>query len=202
MTWRPRRLWRGRIRHHGQVSDDEILVSVDVEASGPSPSTGSLIAIGACLVDDPEVAVYILLKPIDGLPWSDAAQRVHRLEREMLEAEGLEPPLAIGRFDAWLTEVSAGRRPVFVGWNAAFDWLFMADYFARYLGRNPFGPAPLDVKAYLMGRDRLERWADTRRHLVAERYGEIEPLTHHALDDARQQAAFFRRLLEQDDQPA
>ena len=47
----------------------EIRISVDVEASGPSPSTGSLLSIGACLVDDLDVAFYRELQPIAGLAW-------------------------------------------------------------------------------------------------------------------------------------
>ena len=31
---------------------DEVWFSVDVETSGPTPSSGSLIAIGACRMDD------------------------------------------------------------------------------------------------------------------------------------------------------
>jgi hypothetical protein len=58
------------------------------------------------------------------------------------------------------------------------------------------------MKAYVMGRHLLARWADTRRQALNELYGEAEPLTHHALDDARQQAAFIRRVLGQDDQEA
>jgi ribonuclease T len=182
-------------------ADEEVLISVDIEASGATPSTGSLIAIGACLVDDPATAIYLELRPLPGLPWSEKAERVHRLSRDKLEREGLEPSAAMEQFEAWVSDVSVGRRAVFVGWNAGFDWMFTADYFERFLGRNPFGIAPLDIKAYLMGRDRLSRWADTRRSAVAERYGEVEPLSHHALEDARQQAAFIRPLLQQDDQP-
>lgn len=183
------------------MADDEILISVDIEASGPSPSMGSLIAIGACLIEDPDTALYLELKPQPGLPWSEEAQKVHGLSQVGLLQRGLDAPEAMRQLESWLTDVAAGRRPVFVGWNAGFDWMFVADYFARFLGRNPFGIAPLDIKAYLMGRDRLSRWADTRRSAVAERYGEVEPLSHHALEDARQQAAFIRPLLEQDDQP-
>jgi ribonuclease T len=193
---------RAVLRQDGRVSvDDEILISVDIEASGPTPSTGSLIAIGACLVDDPATAIYLELRPLPG-PWSERAERVHRLSRSKLERDGLEPSVAMEQFADWVADVSVGRRAVFVGWNAGYDWMFTADYFERFLGRNPFGIAPLDIKAYLMGRDRLSRWADTRRSVVAERYGEVEPLTHNALDDARQQAEFIRRLLQQDDQPA
>jgi DNA polymerase III epsilon subunit-like protein len=184
------------------VESPEVLVSVDIEASGPSPSTGSLIAIGACLVDDPDVSLYLHLKPLPGVPWSEEAQRVHGLSQVGLLQRGLDAPEAMRRLDAWLSEVSVGRQPVFAGWNAGFDWMFVADYFERYLGRNPFGIAPLDFKAYLMGRDRLTRWADTRRSVVAERYGQVEPVTHNALDDARRQATFIRRLMRQDDQTA
>ena len=181
--------------------DEEVLVSIDVEASGPTPSMGSLIAIGACLVDDPDVSLYLELKPQPGLPWSDEAQRVHKLSQVALLQRGLHPPEAMRSFDVWVRENCAGRQPVFVGWNAAFDWMFVADYFWRYLGRNPFGIAPLDIKAYVMGRDQLKNWADTRRIALATRYGETEPLTHNALEDARTQARFIARLLRQDDQP-
>ncbi len=194
---------KAALRQDGRVpADQEILISVDIEASGPTPSTGSLIAIGACLVNDPATAIYLELRPLPGLPWSERAERVHLLPRAKLVREGLAPSVAMAQFGDWVAEASAGYRAVFVGWNAGYDWMFTADYFERFLGRNPFGIAPLDIKAYLMGRDRLSRWADTRRSVVAERYGEVEPLTHNALDDARQQAAFIRRLLQQDDQPA
>ena len=188
--------------HHVGVTTSEVLVSVDIEASGPSPSVGSLIAIGACLVDDPDVTLYLELKPQPGLPWSVEAEKVHGLSQVRLLQRGLDAPEAMRRLESWLTEVGQGRQPVFAGWNAGFDWMFVADYFERFLGRNPFGIAPLDIKAYLMGREGLPRWTDTRRSAVAARYGGMEPLNHNALDDARQQAAFFGRLLRQDDRPA
>jgi hypothetical protein len=73
--------------------------------------------------------------------------------------------------------------------------MFVADYFERYVGRNPFGFAPLDMKAYIMGLHQLTRWSDTQRVQLNARYGAAEPMSHNALDDARQQAAFFRRVL-------
>jgi ribonuclease T len=189
------------VGHDGRrMSDDEVLVSVDIEASGPTPSTGSLIAIGACLVDDEETAFYVLVKPLAGLPWTQSAERVHRLDRARVEAEGLDPAAAMTQFRAWVDGVADGRRPVFVGWNAGFDWMFVADYLERFGGGNPFDIAPLDMKAYVMGRHGLARWADTRRGALDSRYGPAEPLTHQALEDARQQAVFIRRVLRQDDQ--
>jgi ribonuclease T len=182
------------------VTDEEVFISVDVEASGPTPSAGSLIAIGACLVDELDVAFYTLIKPLAGLEWRESAEKVHRLSREQVDRDGLEPSAAIEAFGLWVESVVGDRHAVFVGWNAGFDWMFVADYFERYVGHNPFGVAPLDMKAYVMGRHRLPRWADTRRQALDGLYGRADPLTHQALEDARKQAAFVRRLLEQDDQ--
>ena len=174
----------------------EVLVSVDIETSGQSPSVGSLLSIGACLVVDPRVELYVELKPISDRPWSDEAARVHRLDRARLEREGLFPEAAMDRFAAWLDEACGKEsRPIFVGFNAPFDWMFVADYFWRYIGHNPFGVSALDLKAYYMGRERVTRWSETRRVFVDQRLGMETDHSHHALDDARGQAAVARMLL-------
>lgn len=185
-------------RHDARVSDDEVLVSVDIEASGPSPGTGSMLSIGACLVEDPQVGIYLELKPLPGLPWRDDAHAVHQLDRSHLEQNGLEPSDAMAALEAWLANVAGDRRPVFVGFNAPFDWMFVADYFHRCLGRNPFGIAALDLKSYYMARDRIAAWAETSRRHVAQRYPVPTPHTHNALDDARGQAELALLLLQED----
>jgi DNA polymerase III epsilon subunit-like protein len=160
----------------------ETWISVDVETSGPTPATGSLIAIGACLVNHPEEAIELLLRPDPALPWSDEAETVHHLGRDFLGRVGLEP---------------AGSRPVFVALNAPFDWMFVADAAWRHLGRNPFGTSALDIKALYMGRhlDEVEHWRHTSRLKMLERYPVDLPHTHDALDDAREQAAICRAIL-------
>jgi DNA polymerase III epsilon subunit-like protein len=103
-------------------------------------------------------------------------------------------------FAEWLEEVAPeGSAPVFVGFNAPFDWMFVADYFHRFLGRNPFGISAIDLKSVYMGRDGVRDWSQTtKRHVLA-----VHPVsrihTHHALDDARMQAQLASALL---DRPA
>jgi ribonuclease T len=177
-----------------QEESEEALISVDVEASGPSPGTGSLISIGACLIEDPEVGLYLELQPLPELPWSDEAALVHGLDRQRLDREGLPPARALERLEEWLERTCPGQRPVFVGFNAGFDWMFVADYFERYLGRNPFGPAALDIKSYYMGRERVERWSETTHRHVRRRFPVSAEHTHNALDDAREQAALMKLL--------
>ncbi|MBP1705539.1 MAG: DEDDh exonuclease [Chloroflexi bacterium] len=177
----------------------ETWISVDVEASGPTPGTGSLLAIGACLVERPEETIELMLRPDPALPWRADAEAVHGLSRERLDREGLEPKVAMEQLARWLERVvPPGSRPVFVAFNAAFDWMFVADYAWRHLGRNPFGISALDIKALYLGRhlDSVGRWAATTREQVLERYPVDLPHTHRALDDAREQAAICRRILE------
>ena len=176
----------------------ETWISVDVEASGPTPATGSLIALGACLVERPEQGIELLLRPDPELPWEAEAEAVHGLDRDELLREGLEPAAAMEAFETWLVQVvPGGSRPVFVALNAPFDWMFVADAAWRHLGRNPFGASALDLKALYLGRhlDTVGRWRDTSRVRMLERYPVGLPHTHHALDDAREQAAICRAIL-------
>jgi DNA polymerase III epsilon subunit-like protein len=177
----------------------ETWISVDVEASGPAPHAGSLLAIGACLVDDEAQGIELLLRPEPGMPWSADAQAIHGLDRATLERDGLEPAQAMADLERWVHAVTPeGSRPVFVGLNAPFDWMWVADAFWRHLGRNPFGPSALDIKSLYLGRYLGEglRWADTGRARMLERYPVTLPHPHTALADAREQAVLCRRILE------
>ena len=174
----------------------EVFVSVDIEASGPSPSTGSLISIGACLVHDPDVGFYVELKPLPDRPWREDAAAIHGLDRETLDRDGLSPEAAMEQFAAWLADACpSDAQPIFVGFNTPFDWMFVADYFWRYLGRNPFGISGLDLKAYYMARAGVEHWTETSRSHIDRWLGMDEDHNHHALDDARGQARLARALL-------
>jgi DNA polymerase III epsilon subunit-like protein len=176
----------------------EVLISVDIETSGESPSAGSLLSIGACPVDDPTTAIYLELKPDPDRPWSLEAQGVHGLTADRLERDGLEPAAAMRQLEDWVLTVAAGRWPVFVGFNAPFDWMFVADAFWRHLGRNPFGISALDLKSLYMGHTGVARWQETRKLDIEERLDIHFEQTHNALDDARDQALLARVLLRHD----
>ena len=176
---------------------EERWISVDVETSGPTPGTGSLLAIGACLVDRPEIGFSIELLPDPDLPWSDTAEQIHGLSRSHLARVGREPAAAMAAFVAWVEEQAGDARPVFVAFNATFDWMWVAEYAWRYVGRNPFGVSGLDLKALYLGREfpAVRRWAETTSDHVRRRHPIDQPHTHLALDDAREQAALCRAIL-------
>ncbi len=176
------------------VIRDEAYISVDVETSGPNPSTFSMLSIGACRVDDPVCNFYIELQPANdnAIP---GALAISDLSMETLTQEGIPPEQAMRRFATWLDEnVLSTERPIFVAFNAPFDWMFVNDYFHRYLEYNPFGHSALDIKAFYMGLTGVT-WARTSMKYLHRRYLNGRELTHNALRDAQDQADLFAQIL-------
>lgn len=172
----------------------EVFISVDLEASGPTPRGYSILSIGACLVEHPDTAFYIELKPEFG-GVDERALAISGLDLGALERDGADPSDALHEFARWVDRVvPEGSVPVFVAFNAAFDWMFIEDAFQRHVGRNPFGHSALDVKAYYMGMAGAT-WAQTSMRYLSPRYLGGRHLTHNALGDARDQAELFRALL-------
>lgn len=169
----------------------ERYISVDIETSGPIPGEFSLLAIGACDVDRPELTFECQLQP--SAPNADPeALAVCGLSLETLEKNGLAPQAAMEAFADWLATVHAADETlVFVGFNAPFDWSFINYYFHRYAGTNPFGFSALDIKAYYMGRRRCA-WTETRSSRMAEVLRPRRTGSHQAKEDALYQAELFR----------
>ncbi len=171
----------------------ETLISVDVETAGPHPSGYSLLSIGACLADDPAQGFYVELKPVNEAITTEALS-IGGLTLEHLTESGVDPAEAMTRFEDWVAGVvQEGDVPVFLGFNAAFDWMFVCDYFQRYLGRNPFGHTAIDIKSYYLGLAGGS-WAETSLRFLSPRYLDGRPLSHNALGDARDQAALFAAI--------
>jgi DNA polymerase III epsilon subunit-like protein len=178
----------------GWKEDLEACISVDVETAGPNPGQYSLLSIGACMVCDPGRTFYAELQPVNEA-FEPKALRISGLSLEKLAERGLPPAEAMARFETWVKEqVPEGRRPVFVAFNAPFDWMFVNDYFHRYIGRNPFGHTAIDMKALYMGMAGVS-WEETSMRHVSARYRDTRKLTHHALQDALDQAEIFRKML-------
>jgi ribonuclease T len=172
----------------------EAYISVDVETAGPNPSQYSLLSIGACVVCDPQRTFYVELQPVNEnfLP---SALSISGLSMETLAERGFAPAEAMARFEIWAEEqVPEGQRPIFVAFNAPFDWMFVNDYFHRTIGQNPFGHSAIDIKAFFMGMAGIS-WEETTMRHIATRYSDTRKLTHHALQDAVDQARLFRNML-------
>lgn len=171
----------------------EVFISVDVETSGPIPGEYSLLTIGAVNVDDESRTFECAIKPLNRNA-DPKALEVTGLSLEELERTGLSAQVAMNGFAEWLDDlVGNAATPVFVGFNAPFDWSFVNYYFHRFVGANPFGFSALDIKAYYMGVTGCN-WSDTRSSAVAARLKPQRSGNHNALSDALYQAELFRLI--------
>ncbi len=172
----------------------ECYISVDIETTGPVPSLYSMYELGACLVRDDATTFSEELTLVTDAYVTDYLTACGRTIGE-LRRRGSDPAAVMRRFAAWIESVSVGQTPVFVGLNAAFDWMFVSWYFESFVGKNPFGHnGCLDIKAYYAGMTHCQ-WADAKRRRIADRFRSPRPHTHAALDDAREQAEMFRKMV-------
>ena len=145
--------------HRDRAASLEAYVSVDVETAGPNPSQYSLLSIGACLVADPQRTFYVELQPVNG-NFTPEALAVSGLSLEELAERGLPPAEAMARFETWLeAQAPSGRQPIFVAFNAPFDWMFVNDYVQpadclSLPGAEPLRPCRPRPEGFLHGTDR------------------------------------------------
>jgi ribonuclease T len=178
---------------------NETYICVDVETAGPIPGQYALLSIGACLVDEPAITFYIELKP-DRSASLPEAMAISGLSLDELAESGRDPQSAMQAFADWIEKVvPAENKRVFVALNAPFDWMFIADYFYRYLGHNPFGHSALDIKALYMGFAGVS-WAETSMKHISTHLLQEKHLVHNALRDAQDQAEIFSEILKKSSQ--
>ncbi|MDX3132039.1 exonuclease domain-containing protein [Streptomyces europaeiscabiei] len=182
-----------------------LYISVDVEADGPIPGPYSMLSFGAAVAGrqdadgftaaDPLARTfYRELRPIstDFVP---EALAVSGLDRERLATEGTEPGAALRQFASWVREVSTGAQPVMCGYPASYDWTFLYWYLIRFTGESPFGHSGcLDMKTLYATKAGVPLRSVAKgampRHLLSRRRH-----THHALDDAIEQADLLANLM-------
>jgi ribonuclease T len=190
-------MWMRKL--YNQSMQNETYICVDVETAGPVPGQYAMLSIGACLVEDLSVAFYIELKPDRSASLPEAIA-ISGLSLEALTESGRDPQAAMQAFADWIDRVvPPGNKRVFVALNAPFDWMFISDYFHRYLGRNPFGHSALDIKALYMGFAGVS-WAETSMKHISSHLLQEKHLMHNALRDAQDQAEIFNEILKQSQQ--
>jgi|ERR1041384_6096774 DNA polymerase III epsilon subunit-like protein len=171
----------------------ECYFSVDIESSGPIPGKFSMLSLGACVVGRPQEGFYVEFKPIskDFVP---DALKVSGFDLGRLEKEGQAPQTAMGEFRNWVQKTAGNDKPIFVGFNACYDWQFVNWYLESFAGGNPFGFGGIDIKSYYMGLSGLP-WSKTSSSQLPPEFQPDTVQTHNALDDARAQASIFKKLL-------
>lgn len=206
----------GHVRDNESLSGDrgshseakvDAYFSADIETDGPIPGPYSILSFaivyagsfdGTQFVRPSEYdrSFYAELRPISN-DFQQEALDVNGLDRGQLLLSGTEPTKAMLDAALWVKEIAGTRNPVLVAYPLSFDWTWLYWYFVRF---SPVG-SPFDysrcfdiktafaVKAHLpisaSGRSRIPRNLRPQR-----------PHTHHALDDAVEQAEIFANIFE------
>lgn len=185
----------------------DIYFSADVETDGPIPGPYSILSFALVFAGtfdgrqferstNYEDVFYRELKPISD-NFDPEALRVNGLDRAQLVKEGCDPGKAMTDAYAWIAGHAGEKKPVMVAYPLCFDWSWLYWYFIQFCPNgSPFGYSRcFDVKTAvamstltpmsLAGRSRL------RGDLLSQRKH-----THHAIDDAIEQAEIFANLFQ------
>jgi hypothetical protein len=176
----------------------ELYVSTDVETDGLIPGPHSLLSFGsaAYLADKTLIATFSAnLETLPGASGHPATMDWWATQPAAWAAcrQNLQPPEeAMAAYVAWLKQLPG--RPVFVGYPAGFDFLFVYWYLIRFTGESPFSHSALDIKSYAMAVLKTEFRATVKR-TMPKRWFDPHCHTHVALDDAIEQGALFCNML-------
>lgn len=181
--------------------------SADVETDGPIPGPFSMLSFALVYAGrfdgkvftrptSYERSFYRELQPISKNFQADALS-INGLDRDYLCENGHLPALAMAEAYEWIRQIAGNAKPVLVAYPLSFDWAWLYWYFVQYSKfGSPFGYSRcFDIKTALAvksrttiseaGRSRLPKG------LVSDRIH-----THHALDDAVEQAEIFANVFE------
>jgi hypothetical protein len=185
----------------------DVYFSADVETDGPIPGPFSMLSFAlvyAGTFDGKHFAppqdftrtFYRELKPISE-NFQLEALRANGLDRDKLLREGAAPELAMTEAGRWIKSITDDAKPVLVAYPLSFDWAWLYWYFIRFAAEgSPFNHSlcfdmktAFAVKASVpiseAGRSRLlPSLRPQRKH------------THHALEDAIEQAEIFTKIFQ------
>ena len=176
----------------------ELYVSTDCETDGPIPGPHSMLSFASAvytadkeLVDTFSVNLE-LLPGAAGAPETMAFWAKNPRAWEACRTNPESPESAMPRYSRWL-EALPGK-PIFVGYPAAFDFLFVYWYLIRFAGRSPFSHSALDIKTFAMA-ILGTGYREVSKRTMPRRWLPDVPHTHIALDDAIEQGLVFCNML-------
>ena len=176
----------------------EIYVSTDVETDGPIPGPHSMLSFGSAAYLANKTLIGTFTANLETLPgangepktmeWWLSQPEAWKASRTNLQ----EPADAMSSYLSWLKSLEG--KPVFVGYPAGFDFLFIYWYLIRFTGESPFSFSALDIKSYAMAMLKSEYKQAVKRNMP-KRWFDSLPHSHVALDDAIGQGALFCNML-------
>ena len=185
----------------------DVYFSADVETDRPIPGPFSILSFGLVYAGPfdghqfrrpakPIKHFYRELRPISE-DFQPEALQVNGLDRERLCREGESPELAMTEAASWVKKVAGNGKPVLVAYPLCFDWAWLYWYFIRFSEHgSPFNHSRcFDIKTAFALKAEIPIASASRSKLLAS-LRPNRPHTHHALDDAIEQAEIFANIFE------
>ena len=208
-TMRPKPTRSAKTATQLPIKRVDVYFSADVETDGPIPGPFSMLSFALVYAGrfdgqsferptDFQLNTYHELKPISE-EFHEEALRVNRLERRRLCEEGEDPVDAMTEASSWVKKIAGGARPVLVAYPLSFDWTWLYWYFMSFSkDGSPFNHSScFDLKTAYAVKAGIPI-AEAGRSNLDETLRPGGKHTHHALDDAREQAQVFVNLFEWD----
>jgi hypothetical protein len=182
----------------------EIYVSTDIEADGPIPGPHSMLsfASAAYRADKTMLGTFtrnlVTLKGAAPHPKTEAWWKTQPQAWAACRVDVRPPEEAMPEYVAWLRGLPG--KPVFVGYPAAYDFMFVYWYIMRFVDDSPFSHSALDIKTFAMCLLGSE-YRETTKKTMPRQWFDAVPHTHVALDDALEQGALFCNMLRDSKHP-
>ena len=129
---------------------DEIYVSTDMEADGPLPGPHSMLSLGSAAFTDSGDLVATFRANLKPLPGSKPDPQTMKWWSGQPEAwirateNPRDPATVMKEYAEWLKALPG--KPLFVGYPANYDFLFVYWYLMSFTKESPFGFQALDIK--------------------------------------------------------
>lgn len=183
------------------ASKIEIYVSTDIEADGPIPGVNSMLSFGSAAFLADKTLVSTFTANLETLPGATADPKTMEWWRGQPKAwktcrENLQSPeKAMKDYVVWLKGLPG--IPVFVGYPAAYDFMFVYWYLIRFTGESPFSFSALDIKTLAMSLLKKDYRKSTQKNMPKRWFDPLSSshLAHRALDDAIEQGVLFCNML-------
>lgn len=181
--------------------------SADVETDGPIPGPFSMLSFSLVYAgsfdgkkfDRPKdytTSIYLELKPISD-QFEVEALKINGLDRSRLSQEGQDPAKAMNDAYRWIMQISGSFEPVLVAYPLSFDWTWLYWYFMKFcVDGSPFNYSRCyDLKTAVAVKAAIPICRSPRSQLPSFLRSTCKH-THHALDDAIEQAEIFANIFE------
>lgn len=185
----------------------DVYFSADVETDGPIPGPFSILSFALVFAgvfdgmrfttpQNYQQNFYRELKPISE-DFQPEALRVNGLDRDRLLRDGERPESAMTEAARWIKGIVGNGKPILVAYPLSFDWSWLYWYFTRFSAEgSPFNHSLcFDIKTAFAVKARVPISEAGKSKLLPSLRPQSRH-THHALEDAIEQAEIFARVFE------